>query len=428
MAPGTLAAGKKNGSTAVVHVKPRPSFGLPAQIRFSSRLTRPAQIRSRSRRPDGLLGMIAFVVAIEVAFSHFGPRDLCRSHVSLSWRNSSAAIADPRTRADILCFGDSMIKLGVLPRVIEDYVGLSTYNLAVLAGQPATSYFLFRQMLESGHRPRAVIVDFSAPLLTMALHSNVECWSELASGRDAIELAIEAGDPSLCIAAMSRWLVPSRFAGRGLCRSLANGASVGHDRQSDSVRMGRVFERNWRQNRGAQVAPREYVPIAGALAEPPKPGEYRWRPRNVHTAYVVRFLSLARSHGIPVYWVLPPVVQARRNRIDSSGITAAYDVFVSSFLSNYPGVTILDGQNLEWDNRAFRDPIHLNRDGAVAFSLSIARELSRRLGAGEPAHLPRWVPLAAPQEVSALPWESLLEDLDQSREAVDRRRTVTTTS
>jgi hypothetical protein len=132
---------------------------------------------------------------------------------------------------------------------------------------------------------------------------------------------------------------------------------------------------------------------------------------------VARFLSLARSHAIPVFWVLPPVVATRRERIELSGIAAAYEAFVSSFLTDYPGVTILDGQSLEWDTRAFRDPIHLNRDGAVALSLSIARAIAARLGRANPADLPRWVKLRAPLEISAHPWEQLLEDLDQSRRA-----------
>ncbi len=169
------------------------------------------------------------------------------------------------------------------------------------------------------------------------------------------------------------------------------------------------------------MAPREFVPIAGALPNPPKPGEYQWRPRAVHTAYVARFLNLARSYAIPVFWVLPPVVASRRERIGSSGVTAAYDAFVASYLSAYPGVTILDGQNLDWDTEAFRDPIHLNRDGAVAFSLAIARTLHERLGLAIGANTPRWVKLPAHQEVSAHPWEDLLEDLDQSRSALSRK-------
>jgi len=368
--------------------------------------------------------MVGLVIAIECAVSHFGSIDICRSHLPLSWRKSCQSVADPEAKADILCFGDSLVKLGVLPRVIEDSLGLSAYNLAVLAGQPASSFFLFRQVLESGHRPRAVIVDFSAPLLTMSVRTNVEGWVELANFRDAIELALEAGDPALGIAIASRWLVPSRSSQTLLRPALALGQD--YDPTDGVVEDRRVFERNWRQNRGAQVAPRQFIPIEGALPEPPKEDDYKWRPKPVHAAYVARFLRLARSHAIPVFWVLPPVVAARRERLESSGIVAAYDAFVTSVATAYSGVTILDGKSLEWDTRAFRDPIHLNRDGAVAFSLAIARALAHRLGRADQAGLPRWVDLDGPREISAHPWEHLLEDLDESRRALDRRGRVAT--
>lgn len=147
----------------------------------------------------------------------------------------------------------------------------------------------------------------------------------------------------------------------------------------------------------------------------------------MHAAYVGRFLSLARSRAIPVFWVLPPVVADRRDRLESSGLVAAYDAFVKSFATAYSGVTILDGKSLAWDRRAFRDPIHLNRDGAVVFSLAIARALDRRLGRAEEAGLPRWVTLDAPLEFSGRPWERLLEDLDESRRALDQRGQFATT-
>jgi hypothetical protein len=360
--------------------------------------------------------MIGFVIAIELAIGQFGSMGICRSHLPLSWRKSSQAVAGPEATAEILCFGDSLVKLGVLPRVIEDYLGLSAYNLAVLAGQPATSFFLFRQVLESGQRPRAVIVDFSAPLLTLSLRTNMECWAEVATCRDAIELAVEAGDPALGIAVVSRWLVPSRSRHQRLRPSHAVGE--GRTAMDGAFQDGPVFERNWHLNRGAQVAPRQFIPIEGALPEPPKAVDYRWGPKAVHTEYVARFLSLARSHSIPVFWVLPPVVVSRRERLDSSGVTPAYRDFVSSFLPAYPGLTVLDGQSLGWDTRAFRDPIHLNRDGAVAFSLSIARTMAHRFGQREEAKLPRWVKLSPPPEVSTHAWEHVLEDLDQSRKAL----------
>ncbi|HKI17220.1 MAG TPA: hypothetical protein VKA15_05050 [Isosphaeraceae bacterium] len=374
--------------------------------------------------PDGLIGMVGLVIAIECAVAHFCSIDICRSHLPLSWRKSSQSVASNEAKAEILCFGDSLVKLGVLPRVIEDRLGVSAYNLAVLAGQPASSFFLFRQVLESGHRPRAVIVDFSAPILTMPLRTNLEGWAELATCRDTIELALEAGDPALGFAIASRWLVPSRSRQATLRPALAVGQE--HDRTGSTVVDRRVFERNWSRNRGAQVAPRQFVPIAGALPAPPKEGEYQWRPKPVHAAYVARFLSLAKSHGIPVYWVLPPVVASRRERLESSGVVAAYDAFVVSFATAYAGLTILDGNSLDWGARAFRDPIHLNRDGAVAFSLAIARSLARRLGRADRAGLPRWVRLDAPLDISGQPWERLLEDLDESRRAFEQNGRVAT--
>jgi hypothetical protein len=360
--------------------------------------------------------MVGLIIAIELAFADSGSINVCRSQLPLSWRQSSRAAAGPDGKADILCFGDSMVKLGVLPCVIEDCLGLSTYNLAVLAGQPASSYFLFRQALARGHRPRAVIVDFSAPLLGLSPHTNVECWAELADCRDAFELAIGAGDPALCIAVMSRRLVPSRSRYKQLCPALVMGEVC--DTTDGAGEDNRAFERNWRINRGAQIAPRKFIPIKGALAVPPKPGGYRWQPKAVHAEYVARFLSLARAHAIPVFWVLPPVVASRHNRLESSGITSLYQAFAVSFLSAYPSLTVLDGQNLRWDERAFRDPIHLNRDGAVAFSRGIANMLNCRLGPRANASSPRWVNLSASLDVSAYPWDDLLEDLDQSRRAL----------
>jgi hypothetical protein len=379
--------------------------------------------------------MIGLVMAIELASSHCDQIGTWQSQIPLSWWKSSQAIADHEARADILCFGDSLVKLGVLPSVIEDRLGLSAYNLAVLAGQPASSFFLFRRALESGQRPRAVIVDFSAPLLAMSLRTSAECWAGIASCRDAIELAIEAGDPALGLDVMSRWLIPSQSRHRQFRAWLTGSAQCNGAR--DAAQECRVFERNWHLNRGAQVAPRQFIPIEGALPRPPDSDLYQWSPRAVHTAYVTRFLTLAKSRSIPVFWVLPPVVAVRRQRFEASGIAAAYHRFTATFLRAFPDVTILDGEGLQWDNRAFRDPIHLNKDGAVAFSKAIAETLAWRIassrkaanlaltqaeGGGLPdqASAPRWVMLAAPAPQTSHSWESILEDLDQSRRALNR--------
>ncbi len=86
----------------------------------------------------------------------------------------------------------------------------------------------------------------------------------------------------------------------------------------------RVFERNWRLNCGAQVAPRPFVPIEGALPKPYEGSHWKWRPHPAHAFYVERFLNLAAAHQIPVYWVLTPAMSAWLDRNDEVGTIGAY--------------------------------------------------------------------------------------------------------
>ncbi|HEV3121033.1 MAG TPA: hypothetical protein VGY53_03985, partial [Isosphaeraceae bacterium] len=60
----------------------------------------------------------------------------------------------------ILAFGDSQVKCGILPAVLEDRLGLRAFNLAILASPPPASYFLLRRALGAGARPAAIVVGY----------------------------------------------------------------------------------------------------------------------------------------------------------------------------------------------------------------------------------------------------------------------------
>ena len=111
--------------------------------------------------------------------------------------------------AEILCFGDSLIKLGILPEVLEGQIGSSAYNLAVLGGRAPASFFLLRRVLASGVRPTAIIVDFSALMLTASPRFDAGCWAELAGRRDWLDLAWRTRDPTLAVSIAVHWLLPS---------------------------------------------------------------------------------------------------------------------------------------------------------------------------------------------------------------------------
>jgi hypothetical protein len=372
--------------------------------------------------PGGLLGAIGLIVVLECVGLVPGTLRIRQpaDRVNTSWIATTRAADGPEAGAEILCFGDSLIKLGILPCVLEDRLGWSAHNLAVLGGQVPPSYFLLRRVLEQGHRPRALVINYSPLLLAMDPRVNLEWWSNRPDGRERLELLFRARDPALTASMIVQGLIAS-WSARDAVRSFLGLES---DRDPDGHPTtipdeARVFERNWRSNRGAQVAPRAFVPIEGALPRPYEGSRWKWRPHPVHAFYVDRFLRLAAAHHIPVYWVLTPAVSAWMDRNDGVGTIAAYRQFVRDQVPRFPGLIVLDAQGVDWDRSAFRDPIHLNRDGAVRLSLSVAESIERyNLRSTD---VPRWLKLDGNADQSTDRFQDLLEDLDQSRVAVSRR-------
>ena len=64
-------------------------------------------------------------------------------------------------------FGDSLVKHGILPEVLEARLGAPAYNLALPASTAPAQYYLLRRGSPCGAAPRAIVVNDIAPgLLT----------------------------------------------------------------------------------------------------------------------------------------------------------------------------------------------------------------------------------------------------------------------
>src|SRR5262249_35519035 len=108
--------------------------------------------------PWGLLGMVGLIIAVE---SFVARHDLdFTPWGSAAWSASPEAARREAPSCEVLCFGDSLVKLGVLPRVIEGVTGKRAYNLSICAAQAPASYFLLRRGLEAGAKPSAILVDY----------------------------------------------------------------------------------------------------------------------------------------------------------------------------------------------------------------------------------------------------------------------------
>ena len=343
----------------------------------------PAASRPTARPPLGLAGMLVLVALVEVAIG------ACRADLAPpwaeDWRFARWAAEHRAPGADVLCFGDSLVKYGVLPRAIEAGAGLKAYNLATSGGTMPSAFFLLQRALDAGARPRAVVVDVAALMLADAGAAGQHNYPELATVADCAGLARARGDADLLAALLLAKALPSvawRFELRGLVVASLAGRS-GSQRAA-----GTEHRRRWETHRGAQPMPlgRARHPREDYLVDGVSPADWAIDPTD--GLYLDRFLALAASQGVPVAWLIPPLGPEVHARRAMRGSDAAYDRFVRDRLARFPGVVVLDARRSGYDDSVHVDHIHLDRDGARILSADIADALAARPGAAD-----RWVDL-----------------------------------
>ena len=371
--------------------------------------------RRPGRWPLGLIGMLALVVAVE---STIADRDLdLLTGFQWDWNLAGRRVASPEVvGADLLAFGDSQMKLGFVPQVAERRLGRSAYNLALVGGQAPASYFLLRRALDAGAAPDALIVDYFPGFLRSSYRNAMPLYPQLLNLRDCLDLGLTVGDPELLGQLVAEHLLPSARDRLGLRQAI----TLRLEGRPASQRYGlaRLF-RNWRVNRGAQLEASRpdlfFLPDSWAATYF---GDTKFN--YVNLIYIGRFLRLAAAHGLPVYWVVPPVRTELQAACGRSGFDAAYNDFFDRILDRYPNVVLVDGRAASYGPDVFMDPHHLGLEGAFA----LTNGLCDLLASGPPASRR----LALPPYV-ARPIDPPLEDvgrshaiaLGQLNEAADRR-------
>jgi hypothetical protein len=324
--------------------------------------------RRPARLPLALLGMVGLVILVEAALARYDWG--FRNQQGLRWRFRDRAARREAPKAQVLCLGDSLLQCAIVPEVIEARLGLPTYNLALPGGPPPVSYFLLRHALDSGAKPRAILVDFIAHLLDRSPRAFEQVLPQVANLRECFDLAWSTRDSDFMATLALGRLLPSY-----------------RDRQGVRVRVANMLGRRTeeQEEEAGDLAAREarvYDPLIYPDA---------WQCSGVNASYVRRFLNLAAGHDIPVFWILPPFRDEALSRRERSGLEASYTAFVRSVQAEYPTLTVIDGRQQGGTGSTHLDPIHLSPSGASAFSSAVANVLARRLSEGPSG--PKWVEL-----------------------------------
>jgi hypothetical protein len=361
--------------------------------------------------PWGLIGAVALAAGVETGVARLRPV------LETEWaadRRATLERAGTRVAGcGVLVLGDSQLKFGVLPSLLERTTGLTTATLAVHGGHPAECLALLRRAIHTGARPRAVVVGFHPHLLAEAPETRLRPFAEVLGPVEAVDVAWTARDPALAAALLMRQALPSfrdRLEIRAGALDALGGKAVGL-RQKLVVR-----ERNWAVNRGAQVIPS--VRFFRFFAESLRDSNATWRPDPVAAAYAGRLLDLAGREQITVFFVLSPFHPDVQEDFERTGLDRRFGTFVDGLTRGRRGVVVVDARRGGCDISALIDPSHLNRRGAGwltrGLGAAIRAELSRP-GAG-----PRAVELPPYQQLSKGETDDGAEDLTGSALAVGR--------
>ena len=357
--------------------------------------------------PIGGLGALVLVALIELILSRQPLR--FTDTASLSWRLAMTAATKSAEPCRVACLGDSLVKIGVLPNVIEAVTGRSTHNFAMARAPAPATYFLLRRMLDAGARLDAIVVDFKPSILAGGPRFNLRQWQETLYPSEAAELASLAGGVRFFNEIVLGQILTS-YRDRWEIREAISAALT--NQVASTYRNNRLALRNWRVNGGAHLNGSKLA-IRGALADESRRKLIipRWMCHRVNAIYVEKFLKLAESRKIAVYWLIAPSSPGLQVLRESEGGDVAYADFIATMQRKHPSVTVIDGRRSGYDSSTFADATHLNGRGASTLSHELARILTR---AG--SLTAKWISLPLFRDWSL---DAPGEDIDRSTQVID---------
>ena len=354
--------------------------------------------------PWGFLGMLGLLILSEWTL---GKHDLdFTAPWHWDWRVSGQLASRKQAGADVLLFGDSILKFGVMPQVLKDRSGRTAYSFAVHTGQTSSSYFLLKRVLSAGFRPKALIFDMTPHMFSHKPEENMRLWPELLSPLECFDLARTMGDSQFLGVTLLGSLIPSvkeRHDIRVSLMASLNGLPSPSRRYEIPT-----YRRNWKLNDGGQLMPDGESPPIDPVHWAKSLYPF-WNPHPVNVAYLDRFLTLAESANVRIIWLLPPVQPLLQAQTDASGFDADYTRFVEGVVRRFPKITVADARKSGFEAIEFNDGVHLKRPGALRLSAALGKLLR------DDDEQPRWVKLDAGRPRSV---ESSIEDVGQSAVAL----------
>ncbi len=327
---------------------------------------------THGRTPVGLLGAILLIGVVESLIA--GRSQALSTTPVLNARYSGQASLGAATHVPVLCLGDSQVKFGIDPTVIQERSGRAAFNLAVAGSPLPLSFYLFQHALEAGARPSAVVIG--SMTLAAEPEPSLPLFAEFATIGDCLDLGLSSHDPILPARILLARALPSLRYRHAIRDRWLDKPDASKTTASDHLAL-------WKAHHGGELV--EPVPgkVVGLDAEEKaKLYGQPWRVSALNAGYFHRFMALAESRGITVYWVVAPVVNEAQKLRDELGLDAIHTKNLQALQAAHSNMVLLDARHAGFTAEEFHDSCHLNRLGAERLSAAVAEAIAS--GEGEP--------------------------------------------
>ena len=340
-----------------------------------------------SRAPWGLTGFLILLLIVESGVSS---RALDRtSDLPLGVTYASQALRGEARDSAFIVVGDSLLKIGVSPGIIERRTGRKAFNLAI-AGAPAPlTYYMLERSLSGGRLPSAIVVDFKATQLQPDPLIFFPSVSAELSLSECFDLARTIKEPSYFVQLLLNRELESLRDRWQICEGVRM-ALQGKPINLRPKNMALLSQ--WTANRGTWSIPKNPNKVTGASADQRNyVPDVEWYCHPLNAVFIKRFLDLCEKRGVHVYWIAPPIdpgIQAQR---DARGLDTKFTRMLRNAVDRYPGLTVVDGRHSAYPVHVFFDGAHLDVEGGSVFSEALSAVLDH--GIGKTPEPDRWLEL-----------------------------------
>ena len=281
---------------------------------------------------------------------------------------------------DLAIIGDSQASADLIPALLRPN---DVKNFGLTGATPIESYYELQRILACPKPPRAILITF-APRQFQEVnwfwqHAARYGFLSFAEMEEVRHAEAELGPPYLYKGAfgteppgaIKNWLYVKSFPTFNFA-SMVAAAGIGRRHANQMVHDQTLATDGHHLEGNAACA---QVPGWDASQD-----DFQLNP--LVKIYFDRLIGLAKSRGVQIFLLSPPVSQ-----LTAKGLTEGYRTGYAKFLAQtaraHPEVNRIGSSFLTMDNCSFGDQHHLNQSGSEAFTRAVAPLLNRVMGSAD---------------------------------------------